>query len=309
MAKKGIVVGSFVVDLMGRCPHLPAPGETVKGDTFKTGPGGKGSNQAVAAKRAGADVNAVTKIGKDQFGQIARDCFEEEDFPLEYLIEDENHDTGIALILVDKNTSQNEILVYSGACDYFTDEDFKKIRPLLDASDILLMQLEINLDFTERCLKYAKSKGICTILNPAPVVQISDELYDYIDIITPNEVEASILSGITVTDEESAHKSAEWFRKKGVETVIITMGSKGAYLETKEHRQLFPIFSVNAIDTTGAGDAFNGGLLAALTEEKDLLEAICFAQATAALSVTKIGTAPSMPYREEIDTFLADKNR
>ncbi len=298
------VMGSFVVDLMGRTPHLPVKGETVKGSTFKMGPGGKGSNQGVAAQRAGADVTMITKLGKDDFSEIALKSFRREGMDTSYIFQDEKYPTGAALILVDENTSENEILVTLGACEHITDEDIEVARKEIENSKLFLTQLETNVDAVEKAVDIAHKKGVPVILNPAPIQAISDELMKKIDILTPNEVEASILSGIEVTNVEQASKSAKVLMSKGAKSVIITLGSKGSLVVTKDKERFIESLKVDAIDTTGAGDAYNGGFVTALAEGKDIFEAAEFANIVAALSVTKIGTAPAMPYREEIEKYM-----
>ena len=298
------VMGSFVVDVMARTPHLPIPGETVKGNFFKLGPGGKGSNQGVAAQRAGAEVTMVTKIGKDDFSEIALKSFMKEGMDTRLVFKDDKLSTGVALILVDENTSENEIVVISGACSNITADDIETARDAIEGSSVFLTQLETNVDAVEKTIDIAHSKGIKVILNPAPVQEIPKELYTKIDYFTPNEVEASILSGITIEDIEDARKAAQIFISRGIENVIITMGSKGALVVTPTRDEFIESYKVNAVDTTGAGDAYNGGFATALAEGKDIFEAARFASAVGALSVTKIGTAPAMPYRAEIDKFI-----
>ncbi len=304
MGKKITVFGSFVVDLMGRCPHLPVPGETVKGSLFKMGPGGKGFNQAVAAHKAGADVTMVTKVGKDAFADLAIETMTRLGMDTKRVFCSEQAETGTALIMVDENTSQNEIAVILGACDTISDEEVESVSDLLDQSDYLLIQLETNISSVRKAVEMAYDKGVKIILNTAPVQPVSDSILSRVELITPNEVEASILSGIPVTDEESAGKAADYFFNKGVKNVLITMGSKGVYIATGKRRGLLPAYQVDAVDTTGAGDAFNGGLAAALAEGKDIWDAAKFANALAAISVQRIGTTPAMPDRSEIDAFI-----
>lgn len=298
------IMGSFVVDLTGRAPHLPITGETVKGTSFKLGPGGKGSNQGVAAQRAGAEVTMITKVGKDTFGKVAIDNFKKENMDTSFIFEDEEHETGAALIMVDENTSENKILVILGACENFTDKDIAAAKESIENADIFLTQLETNVDAVEKVIDIAYKKGVKIVLNPAPVQQIPDEVLRKIDIITPNEVEASILTGVKIENMEDAKKAADVFLSKGVKNVVITLGSKGAYVRTKDNERCIPPIPVKPIDTTGAGDAFNGGFVTALAEGKDIFQAAEFGNIVGALSVTKLGTAPSMPYREEIEAYL-----
>lgn len=304
MNRKITVMGSFVIDLMARAPHLPARGETVKGTTFKMGPGGKGSNQGVAAKRAGAEVRMITKLGRDDFAEIALQNFRDEGIDTSLILQDEDEQTGTALIMVDENTSENEILVTLGACNHITYENIEKARESIENSSILLTQLEINVSAVERAVDIAYKSGVRVILNPAPIQPIPDDLLKKVYILSPNEVEASILSGIEVSSVENAKKAAKVLINRGCENVIITLGSKGALVVTKEKTKLIKALKVDAIDTTGAGDAFNGGLATAIAEGKDIFEAAEFANAVGALSVTKIGTAPAMPFRKEIEEFI-----
>ncbi|MDK2964859.1 ribokinase [Lacrimispora sp.] len=304
MGRKITVFGSFVVDLMGRCPHLPVPGETVKGSLFKMGPGGKGFNQAVAAHKAGADVTMVTKVGKDTFADLAIETMTKLGMDTKRVFRSEQAETGTALIMVDENTSQNEIAVIPGACNTITDEEVESISDLLVQSDYLLIQLETNLSSVKKTVEIASEKGVKIILNTAPVQPVSDSILKRVELITPNEVEAGILTGITVDGEESAGKAADYFLEKGVGNVMITMGSRGVYIASHKKRGMLPAYQVEAVDTTGAGDAFNGGLVTALAEGKDLWEAAEFANALAAISVQRIGTTPAMPERSEIDAFM-----
>ena len=306
MRKKVTVFGSFVVDLMGRTPHLPVPGETVKGSMFRMGPGGKGFNQGVAAHKAGAEVAMVTKLGEDSFAEVALAAMRELKMDTRYIFRTGESETGAALIMVDEATSQNEIVVVLGACNSITDSEVESLGVLLSESEYLLTQLETNVSAVERVVKMAGERGAKVILNTAPVQAISDELLSRVDLITPNEVEAEILTGIPVTSEENAARAADWFFARGVKEVIITLGDRGVYVATKQRRGRIPAFQVKAVDTTGAGDAFNGGLVTALTEGQTLWEAAVFASALAALSVQKLGTTPAMPVRAEIDAFLRE---
>lgn len=303
---KVTVFGSFVVDLMGRTPHLPVPGETVKGSMFKMGPGGKGFNQGVAAHKAGADVTMVTKLGKDSFANVALDAMKELNMKQDYVFVTEEAETGCALILVDENTSQNEIVVLLGACNTITDDEVDSLTNILKDSEYLLTQLETNVSATNRVIDIAHKNHTKVILNTAPVQPIEDEVLKKVYLITPNEVEAEILTGIPVDSKENADKAADWFFEKGVENVLITLGGRGVYIATDEKRAIIPAYHVEAIDTTGAGDAFNGGLVAALAEGKDLWEAAGFANALAAVAVQRLGTTPAMPTREEIEQFIKE---
>ncbi|MGI6162165.1 MAG: ribokinase [Christensenellales bacterium] len=304
MGESVVVFGSFVVDLTSRSKGLPMPGQTVLGSKFKMGPGGKGSNQAVAAHRAGADVKFITKIGRDVFGQVATDFYKQENMDTGYVFEDEKLETGCALIMVDEETAQNAIVVISGACGNITDEDIEKARPVIEGAGILLLQLETNFDALLKAIDIAHAAGVKVVLNPAPARELPDELYKKIDIITPNETEAEFLTGVRIENEKDAQRAADIFLQKGVKQVVITLGYHGAFAADGETSKHFPRLKVDAVDTTGAGDAFNGGLVMALAEGCDLFEAMCYANVTGALSVTKIGTAPAMPRRDEIDALV-----
>jgi ribokinase len=299
-----VCFGSFVVDLTSRAGHLPVPGETVIGSSFRMGPGGKGSNQSVAAHRSGGNVIAVTKVGNDVFGKVALDFYRSEGMSTGYVFIDEAVETGTALIMVDQNTAQNCILVVNGASGNFTDADIEKARPVIEQADVLLLQLEINLDALYRIIDIAFDAGVKIVLNTAPVQKIKTEVFAKVDTVTPNEVEAGILTGVEVKDEESAARAAGVFLGWGVRNVVITMGKAGAFVANAQKKEFIRSIEVRAIDTTGAGDAFNGGFVTALAEGKDIFEAAKFANAAGALSVTKTGTAPAMPYRAEIDALI-----
>ena len=301
---KVMVFGSFVVDLMGRTPHLPVPGETVKGSMFKMGPGGKGFNQGVAAHKAGADVTMVTKLGRDTFAGVALAAMDEIGMKKDKILYSDDVETGAALIMVDENTSQNEIVVILGSCDTITDEEVESVSDELAQSEYLLTQLETNVSATRKVISLAKQLGVKVILNTAPVQPVEDEIYNGLYMITPNEVEAEILTGIVIDGIENANKAADWFFAKGVQNVLITLGGRGVYIATSEKREIIPAYKVQALDTTGAGDAFNGGLVAALAEGKDIWQAADFANALAAISVQRLGTTPAMPWRSEIDEFM-----
>ncbi len=306
MKQKVTVFGSFVVDLMARTPHLPVPGETVKGSLFKQGAGGKGFNQGIAAHKAGADIAMITKLGRDSMGQVALDAMDSVGMPKDYLFFHDEIATGIALITVDENTSQNEIVIVPGACSTITEEDIERVKPRILESSYVLLQLEVNQDANEKVAKLAKENGVRVIINTAPYQPITDEFLRGTYLVTPNEVEAEELTGVPVTDLESADRAAKVFFEKGVENVLITLGSRGVYINTEGRSEIVPAYRVKAIDTTGAGDAFNGGLLAALAEGKSLHDAARFANALAAISVQRMGTTPAMPTRAEIDAFLAE---
>lgn len=307
MKQKVTVFGSFVVDLMVRTPHLPVPGETVRGSFFKQGPGGKGFNQGVAAHKAGADVTMVTKLGRDSMACVALDTMTELNMPKDHLLFNEEVATGTALIMVDENTAQNEIVIVPGACNTITDKDVAEMTQLIEDSSYVLLQLEVNQDANEQVAKLAKEKGVKVIINTAPYQPITDEFLRGAYLVTPNEVEAEELTGIAVNDLESADRAAAILQAKGVQNVLITLGGRGVYLNTEGSSEIIPAYRVKALDTTGAGDAFNGGLLTALSEGRSLKEACVFGNALAALSVQRLGTTLAMPTRAEIDRFLEER--
>lgn len=306
MTQKVTVFGSFVVDLMARAPRLPVPGETVLGSFFKQGAGGKGFNQGIAAHKSGGDVTMITKLGRDSLAAVATDAMDGVGLSKDHLFYSETEPTGVALISVDENTSQNEIIIVPGACATISDEDIASVAESIKESAYLLLQLEVNQDANEKVAAMAKAAGVKVIVNTAPYSPVTDEFLSGCYLVTPNEVEAEELTGICVSDLESADKAAKVFKDKGVQNVVITLGSRGVYVNEDGKSEIVPAYKVNAIDTTGAGDAFNGGLLTALSEGQTISEAARFANALAAISVQRIGTTPSMPTRAEIDKFLEE---
>lgn len=305
MAKRVMVFGSFIVDLMGRAPHLPAPGETVKGSFFKMGAGGKGFNQGVAAHKAGAEVLMVTKVGRDSFADVATEMMAQLKMDPSGLLYSDTEQTGTAIIMVDEGTAQNQIVVVPGACGCVNDADIAAVRGLLDDCGYLVTQLETNVDAAVKMMELAHESGVKIILNPAPAHPLDDALLAKVDYITPNEIEAEILTGIPVTNEENAALAAGWFFARGVKQVLITLGSRGVFAATPEKQMLLPAFRVQAVDTTGAGDAFNGSFAAALAQGSDLWDAVRFANAAASIAVQRIGAAQSSPVRSEIEALLA----
>lgn len=306
MKKRVLIFGSFVTDLCGRTMRFPETGETIKGHYFKMGPGGKGSNQAVAAHRAGADVVFITKLGNDPLGKEALDFYKAEEMSTGGVIIDKYKQTGVALIIVNETTAQNQIVVVGGACESFTEDDMPDILSQLNQSDILLLQLETNLEPVRTLLKHAKKQGVLTVLNPAPAQKLEAEYFRLVDIITPNETEAQFYTGVRVVDEDSARKAAKKFMDMGVAGVVITLGSKGSYACDASGERMFDIVDCGTpVDSTGAGDAFSGGLVAALAQGRRFFDAVLYGNAVAGLAVTKPGTAPAMPFRKEIEQALA----
>jgi len=305
MAKGKIVVfGSYVSEFISYQEGLPIPGQTLLGTSFKTGLGGKGSNQAVAANRCGADVTMITKVGNDVLADAVRDFYKKEGMDTSCFFVDPVNSTGSALIMVDEKTGQNQIVVIIGACQHITEDEVEKVRPLIESASILLAQCETNLDALFYVIKIAHKAGVTVVLNPAPAAPIPKDIMSIIDIITPNETEAQALTGIEVKDKESAAKAAEVFFNSGVKNVVITMGKQGAYANDGKRGELFPCLPVDVIDATGAGDAFNGGFVSALAEGKSLFDAVRFGNVTGSLSTTKAGSSVAMPYRREVDAAL-----
>lgn len=299
MSKKILVVGSANTDMVVKASHLPRPSETVLGGTFLMSPGGKGANQAVAAARLGAQVAIVCKTGNDFFGQQSRLVFTNEGIDTSFAFSDAEHPSGVALIIVD-DQAENCIAVASGANAHLLPADLVDAADAIEQSDIVLMQLEIPMETIKYVASIAHSKGKTVILNPAPAHSLGRSLLQHVDILTPNEIEASMISGIPITDTASAYEAARAICAMGVQIVIITLGSKGALIYTDTFQEEIPVEKVEAVDTTSAGDVFNGALAVALSENQTIPNAVQFACRAAAISVTRIGSQTSAPYREEL---------
>lgn len=293
------VVGSSNTDMVIKTTKLPVPGETILGGTFFMNPGGKGANQAVAAARLGGKVSFIGKTGDDVFGKQARQLFEIENINTDYLLTDPDHPSGVALITVDAK-GENCIVVDPGSNSYLFQSDIDLASKEILRSDIILMQHEIPVKTVIYVANIAFEAGKKVILNPAPALQISDELLSKLYMITPNETEAQLISGIPVIDIDSATLAARNLYERGVKVVIITLGSKGALLFTGEEAKLIPSPKVEAVDTTAAGDVFNGAIAVAISEGLELEKAVEFACKAAAISVTRMGAQVSAPYRKEI---------
>ncbi|MGB5848317.1 MAG: ribokinase [Ignavibacteriaceae bacterium] len=301
-----VVVGSSNTDMILKVPRIPKPGETILGGRFTTAAGGKGANQAVAAARAGGKITFIARIGDDIFGQQARRGFESDNINVEFLKIDNKEPSGVALIYVDEK-GENSIGVASGANAALSTNDVEEAEEKIKSADILLMQLETPLETVNRAADIAKQAGVKVILNPAPACQLDDSLLSTLSVITPNESEAGLLTGIIVDDISGAEHAASRLLEKDLDTVIITLGSKGAYFKTRDHSELVPGFNVDAVDATGAGDVFNGALAVAMAENKPIGDAVLFANAAAALSVTKLGAQPSAPLKKDIDKLLINE--
>lgn len=299
MKNKIIVIGSSNTDMTVTAPSLPAPGETVIGDCFKMGPGGKGANQAVAAKRLGAPVSFVCKLGKDIFGDNALRTYDKEGLDTEAVLRTDTP-SGVALITVDAD-AENCIVVASGANAEMTPGDIDGIKHKIEESSVLLMQLEVPVETVARAARIARGAGVKVVLNPAPACPLDGDLLSDTDILVPNEHEAALLTGIDVTDEASAVAAARALQETGVKDVIVTLGSKGSLVCCGGLAPVMvPAIKVEAVDTTAAGDTFCGALCVALTEGKDLVEAARFATRAAAVTVQRLGAQEATPYRQEI---------
>jgi len=301
--KRILVVGSANTDMIIRVPRIPRPGETVLGGEFAMAPGGKGANQAVAAARAGGRVTFIARVGDDDFGARALAAFEAEGIDTRFVIRAPAAPSGIALITVDER-GENSISVASGANALLSAADVDAAGEAFAAADIVLVQLESPLATVEAAVREAGAKGVPVVLNPAPARELDDALLAEVSVLTPNEHEAKHLTGITVKDEGSARDAARRLRDRGPATVIVTLGERGVFALAAGFDEYAPAFKVEAVDTTAAGDVFNGALAVALAEKRPLPDALRFAQAAAAISVTRPGAQPSAPTRAEIETFL-----
>ncbi len=296
---KVVVVGSSNTDMVVRVPRIPAPGETVLGGEFVIAAGGKGANQAVAAARLGAQVTFVARVGQDVFGERALAGFRQEGINTQYIIVDPEAASGVALIFVDAK-GENSIAVASGANARLTPQDIQRAKEAIEAADVLLLQLETPLETVQQAAGIAQRAGVRVVLNPAPARPLPADVLALVDVLTPNEGEAHLLASsqtaqpTTLTNAEAA---ARCLIEQGVQVVVVTLGARGALIVTPDFQQLVPGFTVDVVDTTAAGDAFNGGLAVA--------EAVRFANACGALAATKLGAQPSLPTAEEVTRFLA----
>lgn len=303
MKPKVVVVGSSNTDLVMRLPRLPRPGETIIGGTFSMAPGGKGANQAVAASRAGGDVTLIAKIGDDQFGRQAIDGFRKDGIDTHFVDVVSSTASGIALIFVD-GSGENSIGVASGANNELHPADVEKAGAIIASADVLLLQLEIPLPTVEAAVRIAANAGVRVLLNPAPARQLDPQFLKRISVITPNEHEVETLTGVEISDDASVATAASILRGRSIPAVVITLGARGAFLSVGGSDSFVEPFAVKAIDSTAAGDVFSGALAVALGERLALNEAVRFASAAAALSVTRLGAQPSAPGREEILSFM-----
>ena len=307
-AKSITVMGIFVVDLAFRTKTLPVWGETVMGAGFRLGPGGKGSNQSVAAARLGAKVFFISKVGEDNFGDMAQKTYDAEGIDTRFLIRTQGGTTGAAGIIVQESSGENAIIVVPGAANALTYEEIDRARDQIAESAVFMSQLELPVPTVEYGLRTARALGVPTILNPAPACELNDSIFELCDYITPNESEAATMTGYPVVSLADTEKAADRLLARGVRNVILTRGAQGALVKTPSITEYIDAFDAGpVVDTTGAGDAFNGGFAVALSEGLNVVEATRFGCVVAGLSVTRHGTAPSMPKRAEVERLMASQ--
>lgn len=297
-----LVIGSANMDLVLSVEKFPHPGETIFGKNFHMFPGGKGSNQAVCCAKLGARTIFVGKTGNDDFGKSLMNNMIREGVDLNYLFIDENENTGTALITVDRK-GENEIVVISGSNMNLSPGDIKSRKDIFKEVKVVIIQLEVPLNTVFEAAKNADENDNIFILNPAPAQHLPDDLLSMVDFLTPNETELELLSGISVNDNESIEKASIALLKKGVKNIIVTLGEKGAYLINKNRKEIFPAKKVNVIDSTGAGDAFNGALAYALANGEEIEKAVQLAISVASYSVTMMGAQSSLPKLEELNFY------
>jgi ribokinase len=302
-----LVVGSSNTDMIIRLDRIPQPGETILGGEFVVAAGGKGANQAVAAARSGGDVTFIARTGSDMFGENAIAGFVQDGIHTDYIVRDKAAPSGVAMIFVAKD-GENSIAVASGANGRLSPADVKRARAAFAEANAVVLQLETPLETIETAAALAAKASVPIILNPAPARILPGRVLKLVSILTPNETEATLLTGITVKDERSAAQAAKKLRARGVSIVILTLGARGAFVATDSVQQLVPGFRVSAVDTTAAGDVFNGALAVGLGEGGSLLEAVRFANAAAAISVTRLGAQPSAPKRKEIQALCGENS-
>ena len=301
---KLVVLGSVNADHVLQVPRFPRPGETLHGNRYQVIPGGKGANQAVAAARLQADIGFIACVGDDAFGRDIRDHFAQDGMNIDHVRIEQDCPTGIAMIQV-SDEGENTICISAEANDHLTTEVVNQSRQAIEQADYLLMQLETPMEGVIAAAAMAKQAHTQVILNPAPAKALPAQLLANIDIITPNETEAEVLTGIAVIDEASAAQAAHALHDQGIHTVMITLGAKGVWVSEQGQGRIIAGFRVKATDTTAAGDTFNGAFVTGLLEKMPLESAIQFAHAAAAISVTRFGAQTSIPHRQEVDEFLA----
>ena len=297
MKGKLLVIGSSNTDLVINTRDFPKPGETILGDSFLMNPGGKGANQAVAASRLGAEVRFVTKLGNDVFGKAALEGFKKENLDTRFILETDNFPSGVASIIVN-GQGENQIIVASGANMDLKPADLPD--QIFDGVQLVLLQLEIPLETVRYVIEKCRILDLKVILNPAPAQKLDDSLLRDIFLITPNETETHILTGIMPENEDSLQPAAGYFLTRGIKNVIMTLGKQGVYLSNSRHDRIIPAEKVDAVDTTAAGDVFNGAIATALLDGKEFVEACRYACKASGISVTRIGAQHSAPYQNEM---------
>ena len=299
------IFGVFVADLCFIGNSIPERGQTILGNNHIVGPGGKGSNQAIASGRLGGNVNFITKIGKDQNADMALSLYKEVGINTNSIIQDDNHLTGVAGIMINEKTGENAINIVPGAAGTLVNQDIDNNLKFIEKSEIFLTQLETPYEVTSYALNKAKETGSITIFNPAPASDISEDDFKSIDYFTPNETEASYYLKEKVESKDEIERAAKSFLKKGVKNIIITLGSKGVYFANSDDSYFMEAFELKneVLDTTGAGDAFNGAFAYALSKNQDNREAIAFANKVAGISTTRLGAASSMPTLKEVNEY------
>ena len=300
-----VVLGGINMDLVGATERMPAPGETVFGQSFHTSPGGKGANQAVAAARLGAEVRMVGRVGRDEFGPVLLDGMRREGIDVSGVATDPDNSSGIAMILLD-GQKENYIVAIYGANLASDREQVEAVQSALDGADVLLLQLETPLEVAAESARIAKGMGVRVVWDPAPALEMGKDAYALCDALTPNQVEAEYLSGVPVADLDSARIAARKLVGEGVSACVITMAEAGAYYATQDDEGFVPPVNVETVDSVAAGDAFSAGLGVALAEGRSLGEAIRYASAAGALAVTKRGAQEAMPYRREVDALFGE---
>lgn len=300
-----VVLGSLNMDLSIRVPRIPLPGETISGENLITNAGGKGANQAAACANLGCQVTMIGAVGQDDFGRRMKDELSKKGVNVAFVKEESAFPSGTAMIMVDA-AGENVIVLSAGANSCV--EIDATIAELIREAKILLVQLEIPIEVVFKAIDIANDAGVPVLLNPAPAIALPQDAYPKIDYLVPNEVEASILSGVDVVDIASAEKAAGILMDRGVKTAIITLGADGAFLATENVRHAIPAMKIEAVDTTGAGDAFIGGFASAVVEGKDLETALKYASAAGALAATRVGAQSSLPNRQELEHFIRQKS-
>lgn len=301
-----VVIGGFTMDLVVKTPRAPENGETILGTNFKRYPGGKGANQAVAAARLGGNVTMIGKLGTDSFGDEVFAMLEQDQINTEYIGREPAYPTGIGSIVLDQN-GDNRIIVIPGANSQVKAEHLPSYSEALIQANMLLVQLELDFEMNQKAVEMGFEMGIPVLLNPAPGRELSDEILAKVTYLTPNETEAEIITGISIKTVEDAKAAVQYLLDKGVKVVVMTMASEGALIGDKEGIRHIPGYKVKAIDTVAAGDSFNGALAYSILKGNSLDESVRFANAVGALTVTKEGAIPSLPYAKEVEAFLNER--